>query len=471
MNNIVPVIMAGGTGSRLWPLSREKYPKQFLSLTESGKSMLQETILRLKKLACHSPLIICNEVNRFLVAEQLRQIDMLDCKIVLEPVGRNTAPAIALAAEIILEEYLEEPLLLVLAADHLIKNTDEFIESIIVGCELAKTNYLVTFGIVPTHPEVGYGYIKKGPAINKYAFKVNAFVEKPDYERAEKYLSSGEYSWNSGMFIFKTKKYLQELKCYSPDIYFSCHNAIRNRTLDMGFIRINETIFSNCPSNSIDFAVMEKTEDAVVIPIDVGWSDVGSWSSLWDISPKDDKGNVKYGDVISIDSENNYIYTTTGLVATIGISNLIVINTDDALLISHKNDVQKVKAIVDKLNEKKSFLVKDHKTSFRPWGEICSIDSSPGYQVKRITVRPGEGLSLQLHHHRAEHWIVVAGIAKVSVDGQESYLTENESIYIPIAKTHVLENPGEIDLEIIEVRSGKYLNEDDVIRIHDRYGR
>ncbi|XKE26771.1 mannose-1-phosphate guanylyltransferase/mannose-6-phosphate isomerase [Yersinia wautersii] len=463
--------MAGGTGSRLWPLSREQFPKQFLSLNESGKSMLQETILRLEKLDCYSPLIICNEVNRFVVAEQLRQIDILDCKIVLEPVGRNTAPAIALAAEIILDEYPEEPLLLVLAADHLIENTDEFIESIIAGCELANANYLVTFGIVPTHPEIGYGYIKKGFSINELAFKIDAFVEKPDYKKAEKYISSGEYSWNSGMFVFKAKKYLQELECYSPEIYFSCRNAVKNRNIDMGFIRINETDFAKCPSDSIDFAVMEKTKDAVVIPIDVGWSDVGSWSSLWDVSLKDDRGNVHHGDIISIDSENNYIHATTGLVATLGIKDLIVISTDDALLISHKNDVQQVKNIVDKLKEKRSFLIKDHKTSFRPWGTICSIDSAPGYQVKRITVRPGEGLSLQLHHHRAEHWIVVSGIAKINIDGQESCLTENESVYIPIAKTHVLENPGKIDLEIIEVRSGKYLDEDDVIRIHDRYGR
>ncbi|CAI0795247.1 mannose-1-phosphate guanylyltransferase/mannose-6-phosphate isomerase [Serratia proteamaculans] len=473
MSKIIPVIMAGGIGSRLWPLSRESFPKQFLSIDDGGFSLLQQTLQRLVGLSgitVVEPLVICNENHRFLVAEQLREIGQLGTNIILEPVGRNTAPAVALAAHLA-AEGIDDSILLILAADHLIKKVDNFHAAINAAIPFAADNHLVTFGIIPGHPETGYGYIKRGNALSNECFKVDAFVEKPCLEIAIKYLASGEFSWNSGMFMFKTTKFLQELQQFSPEIFTITQQSVAESQRDMNFIRVDQEIFKHCPSDSIDYAVMEKTRDAVVIPIDAGWSDVGSWSSLWDVSEKDALGNVNIGEVISIDSKNNYISTDSALVATIGLDDLIVINTNDALLISTKDRVQDVKKVVDELKKRDLHHFRQHSTSYRPWGKICDIDKGEHFQVKKIIVRPGEGLSVQRHLHRVEHWVVVTGTAKVNVDDKEFFLSENQSTFIPAGSVHTLENPGKIDLEIIEVRSGFYLGEDDIERLHDRYGR
>ncbi|MFS7188357.1 mannose-1-phosphate guanylyltransferase/mannose-6-phosphate isomerase [Serratia proteamaculans] len=473
MSKLIPVVMAGGTGSRLWPLSRESFPKQFLSIDDSGFSLLQQTLMRLSGLEgvqVAAPLVICNENHRFLVAEQLREINQLSSNIILEPVGRNTAPAVALAAHLAAEDA-ENSILLVLAADHLIKKLDNFHSAIHTGMEFANKNHLVTFGIIPEHPETGYGYIKRGSHLSNECFKVDGFVEKPCLEKAVEYLASGEYSWNSGMFMFKTAKFLHELQQFSPEIFSTTQKSVVESQRDMNFIRVEQEIFKHCPSDSIDYAVMEKTHDAVVIPIDAGWSDVGSWSSLWDVSDKDLLGNVNVGEIISIDSNDNYISSESALVATIGLNNIVVVNTNDALLIAAKDKVQGVKKIVDELKKRNLHHFRQHSSSYRPWGKICDIDSGEHFQVKRIIVRPGEGLSVQRHLHRAEHWVVVSGTAKVNVDDKEFFLSENQSTFIPAGSIHTLENPGKINLEMIEVRSGRYLEEDDIERLHDRYGR
>ncbi|HGM7031718.1 TPA: mannose-1-phosphate guanylyltransferase/mannose-6-phosphate isomerase [Serratia liquefaciens] len=473
MSKLIPVVMAGGTGSRLWPLSRESFPKQFLSIDDSGFSLLQQTLQRLSGLEgveVAAPLVICNENHRFLVAEQLREIDQLATNIILEPVGRNTAPAVALAAHLAAEED-EDSMLLVLAADHLITKVENFHAAIKTAIMHATENNLVTFGIIPGHPETGYGYIKRGSALSSECFKVDAFVEKPCLEKAVEYLASGEFSWNSGMFMFKTAKFLQELQQFSPEIFSTTQQSVVDSQRDMNFIRVDQEIFKHCPSDSIDYAVMEKTRDAVVIPIDAGWSDVGSWSSLWDVSEKDHLGNVNVGEIISIDSTDNYISSESALVATIGLDNLIVVNTNDALLIASKDRVQDVKKVVDELKKRKLHHFRKHSSSYQPWGKISEIDNGNYYQVKKIVVRPSEGLSVQRHHHRSEYWVVVSGTAKVQVDDKEFYLTENQSTFIPAGSVHTLENRGKIDLEMIEVRSGQYLGDDDIERLHDRYGR
>ncbi|WP_265555290.1 mannose-1-phosphate guanylyltransferase/mannose-6-phosphate isomerase [Serratia grimesii] len=473
MSKLIPVVMAGGTGSRLWPLSRESFPKQFLSIDDSGFSLLQQTLQRLSGLEgvqVAAPLIICNENHRFLVAEQLREIDQLATNIILEPVGRNTAPAVALAAHLAAEED-DGSILLVLAADHLIKKVDNFHAAIKTAVQHGTEDRLVTFGIIPGHPETGYGYIRRGSEISSECFKVDAFVEKPCLEKAIEYLASGEFSWNSGMFMFKTAKFLQELEQFSPEIFAITQQSVVDSQRDMNFIRVDQELFKLCPSDSIDYAVMEKTCDAVVLPIDAGWSDVGSWSSLWEVSEKDELGNVNVGEIISIDSNNNYISSDAALVATIGVDDLIVINTNDALLISTKDRVQDVKKVVNELKKRNLHHFRQHSSSYRPWGKICDIDSGEHFQVKKIIVHPGEGLSVQRHLHRAEHWVVVRGTAKVNVEDKEFFLSENQSTFIPAGSVHTLENPGKIDLEIIEVRSGLYLEEDDIERLHDRYGR
>ncbi|MGK0663315.1 mannose-1-phosphate guanylyltransferase/mannose-6-phosphate isomerase [Serratia ureilytica] len=473
MSKLIPVIMAGGVGSRLWPLSRESFPKQFLSIDDTGFSLLQQTVLRLAGLpgvVVVEPLVICNESHRFLVAEQLREINQLGTNIILEPVGRNTAPAVALAAHLAAEEDADS-LLLVLAADHLIKKVENFHLAIKTAIDYAERDYLATFGIIPEHPETGYGYIKRGSFLSNDCFKVDSFVEKPCLEKAIEYVSCGEYSWNSGMFMFKTAKFLNQLELFSPDIFSTTRKSMAESQRDMNFIRVEQEVFKCCPSDSIDYAVMEKTHDAVVIPIDAGWSDVGSWSSLWEVSEKDHVGNVNLGEIISIDSSNNYISSGGALVATIGLDNLVIVNTDDALLIAAKEKVQDVKKVVDELKSRNLHHFRQHSSSYRPWGKICDIDSGEHFQVKKIIVRPGEGLSLQRHLHRAEHWVVVSGTAKVNVDGKEFLLSENQSTFIPAGSVHTLENPGKINLEMIEVRSGRYLEEDDIERLHDRYGR
>lgn len=467
---LVPIIMAGGSGSRLWPLSRQLNPKQFLCLADAEMSMLQATIARLNGLETATPRVICNEDHRFLAAEQLRQQGLEKFNILLEPAGRNTAPAVALVA---IQECLngQDPILLVLAADHLINDVVAFQSCIHKALPLAIEGKLVTFGINPTHPETGYGYIQKGAGLESGGFEVARFVEKPPQELANSYLESGCYLWNSGMFMFRASRYLCELEHFRPDILSACREALCKGEQDMNFTRVGRDEFEKCPDESIDYAVMEKTKDAVVVPMDAGWSDIGSWAALWDVGDKDSQGNICRGDVIVEGSTNNYIYSGSRLVSTVGIDNLIVVETKDAVLIAHKEHVQEVKKIVEKLKSSGRSEYKNHREVYRPWGVYDSIDNGARYQVKRITVNPGAKLSLQMHHHRAEHWVVVSGTAKVT-NGDKVYLVaENQSTYIPIGQMHTLENPGVIPLELIEVQSGSYLGEDDIVRFEDLYGR
>ncbi|MDF2155709.1 mannose-1-phosphate guanylyltransferase/mannose-6-phosphate isomerase [Vibrio sp. CAU 1672] len=464
---LLPVIMAGGSGSRLWPLSRTLYPKQFLALT-SNATMLQETVNRLDGIEHQSPLFICNEDHRFIVAEQLRKADISSSGIVLEPVGRNTAPAIALAALKAIE-HGDDPLLLVLAADHVIQDTDAFLQSIQRAYSEAEKGRLVTFGIVPTHPETGYGYIRRGNAIAEEVYAVNAFVEKPELLTAEEYVSSGEFYWNSGMFLFKASQYLAELERFNPKMLAACRNAFNLATNDLDFVRLDTEAFMACPDDSVDYAVMEKTDKAVVVPMDANWSDVGSWSALWEVSNKDASGNALRGDVLIENTSNSYVYSQNKLVATVGVEDLVVVETKDAVLVAHKDKVQDVKGIVGQLKEADRYEFLQHREVYRPWGTHDEIAEGDRFHVKHVMVKPGECTATQMHYHRAEHWVVVKGTAKV-INGEKSYLlSENESTYIPIGAPHSIENPGQIPLELIEVRSGSYLSEDDVVRLED-YG-
>ncbi|MCL1073888.1 mannose-1-phosphate guanylyltransferase/mannose-6-phosphate isomerase [Shewanella dokdonensis] len=467
---LLPVIMAGGSGSRLWPLSRQLFPKQFLTLNGS-LSMLQTTTKRLKHIEHQPPLVICNQEHRFSVAEQLRLTGSQHSGILLEPIGKNTAPAIALAAFYSLKKGYD-PVMLVLAADHVIKNEQAFCNTVMQAIGSAEAGKLVTFGIVPTSAETGYGYIKRGKAVgDNSVFEVAQFVEKPDYETAENYLASGQFYWNSGMFLIKASRYLDELKRFSAEIYNACAIAVNETNEDLDFIRINSEAFSKCPEDSIDYAVMEKTEDAVVVPMDCQWSDVGSWAALWEISDKDSSGNACKGDVISINCSNSYFHTQEKMIAAIGLDDIVIVDTKDATLVAKKSDVQLVKKVVEQLKAEGRSQWKHHREVYRPWGKYDSVDSGERFQVKRITVKPGAKLSVQMHHHRAEHWVVVCGTAKVTIDGKDQYLTENESVYIPITAVHALENPGKVPLELIEVQSGSYLGEDDIVRFEDKYGR
>jgi mannose-1-phosphate guanylyltransferase len=465
---IFPAIMCGGSGTRLWPLSRALFPKQFLPLVNKT-SMLQDTLKRLPQNSCE-PVFICNEEHRFLVAEQVRQLSLEQHTILLEPEGRNTAPAIALAAVNAVEKD-ENAMLLVLAADHVIQDTEAFHQAVETASLAAENGKLVTFGIVPTHAETGYGYIKKGKSQQNNTFDVADFVEKPNADVANKYLLSGEYLWNSGMFLFKAARYLEELKKYRPEILASCQKAMNEVESDLDFLRPNKAAFLACESESIDYAVMEKTDSAVVVPLDAGWSDVGSYSALWEVCPKDDNNNVLKGDVIAQQSTNNYIHSQNKLIATVGVDNLVVIDTQDAVLVANKDKVQEVKKIVEHLKTEKRSEATLHREVYRPWGKYDSIDMGERFQVKRITVKPGAKLSVQMHHHRAEHWIVVSGTAKVTIAEETKLLSENQSVYIPIGAVHALENPGRLPLEMIEVQSGSYLGEDDIVRFEDRYGR
>lgn len=468
--SVLPVIMAGGTGSRLWPLSREHHPKQFLNL-EGEFSMLQKTVKRLQQLAVTEPVVICNDKHRFLVAEQLRAIDRLANNIILEPVGRNTAPAIALAAFSALQSAKgEDPLLLILAADHVIRDEDAFVSAIKHAEQFAEQGKLVTFGIVPSHAETGYGYIRRGDEIAEDVYKVAEFVEKPDISTALSYLSSGQYYWNSGMFLFRAGRFLDELKQFSPDIYSACQKAVGQINPDFDFIRVDREAFMACPSDSIDYAVMEHTKHAVVVPMSAGWSDVGSWSSLWEISNKDHQCNVLHGDVFAHRSENNYIYAENSFVSTVGVTNLVIIQTTDALLVADKDCVQDVKKVVDYLKESDRDEYKQHREVFRPWGKYNIIDSGDNYLVKRITVKPGEKFVAQMHHQRAEHWVVVSGTARVTKGDDVFLVSENESTFISLQTIHALENPGLVPLELIEIQSGSYLGEDDIIRLEQRFG-
>jgi mannose-1-phosphate guanylyltransferase len=480
---ITPVIMAGGTGSRLWPLSRKLFPKQFLKVATEN-TMIQETLLRLSGLDTAQPLTICNEEHRFIVAEQLREINELGT-IILEPVGRNTAPAIALSALTELNKG-NDPVLLVLAADHVIENTDEFQRVVKNSAELAEAGKLVTFGIVPSHAETGYGYIRAGAreegtklesgeleteSAKLEAFSVDSFVEKPDLATAEEYLASGEFYWNSGMFMFKASRYIEELAKFSPDILAACQASLEHTASDLDFIRVDADAFTACPDDSIDYAVMEKTDSAVVVPLDAAWNDIGSFSAIWDLKDKDENGNVHQGDVLSHGSTNSLVIAEQKLVATVGLDNIIVVETKDSILVANKDNVQDVKKIVEQLKSLGRTEADIHRQVYRPWGHYDSIDFGARDQVKRITVKPGEKLSIQMHHHRAEHWIVVSGTAKVTNGDKTLLLTENQSTYIPVGVIHALENPGVLPLELIEVQSGSYLGEDDIVRFEDRYGR
>ncbi|TAL64805.1 MAG: mannose-1-phosphate guanylyltransferase/mannose-6-phosphate isomerase [Legionella sp.] len=465
---ILPVIMVGGTGSRLWPLSRELYPKQFLNI-QGPDSMLQATVKRLQGLDCQDPLLICNEEHRFIVNEQLNQINQAYSDIILEPIGRNTAPAIALAALKAIQNE-QDPLLLVLAADHVVSDIEAFHDAIRRATPYAEQGKLVAFGIVPTHPEIGYGYIK---ALKTEAngYRISEFVEKPNKELAQTYLDSGDYYWNSGMFMFRASLYLEELKKYQEEIYTHCFKALKGMKQNREFTTIDRDAFMACPTDSIDYAVMEQTENAVVVPMNAGWSDIGSWAALWDSFEKNEQSNVQQGDVISLDTKDCFIRSDEKLVVTIGLDNIVVVDTKDAILVAAKDKVQDVKKVVEILKETGRSEAKLHREVYRPWGKYDSIDHGARYQVKRITVKPGEKLSIQMHHHRAEHWIVVSGTARVT-NGDKTYLlTENQSTYIPLGVVHSLENPGKVPLEIIEVQSGSYLGEDDIIRFEDRYGR
>ena len=476
---LTPVILSGGSGTRLWPLSREAYPKQFLSLV-SGNSLLAETINRLKALGpTASPIVVSNEEHRFIIAATLQQcFSEPEGEILLEPVGRNTAPAIALAA---LQALDREPgaVLLVLPSDHVVKNVAAFAKAVEAGFGAAMEGHMVTFGIVPDTPQTGYGYIKAAaglnarPGVNELSgwARVDQFVEKPDLETARGYVESGHYLWNSGMFMFRADRYLEELEKFRPDILQACRAAYAQKTQDLDFIRIDKEIFSECPSDSIDYAVMEQTDAAVVVPLDAGWSDVGSWSALWEIQAQDAQGNVCKGDVITEDASGCYLHSDSRLVAVLGMRDCVIVETDDVVLVADKDRVQDVKKLVARVKEQDRPEHRFHKKVHRPWGTYEGIAMSERFQVKRIVIKPGGRLSLQKHHHRAEHWVVVKGTAKVTRGVDEILLTEDQSTYIPLGVIHRLENPGVIPLELIEVQTGAYLGEDDIVRYEDTYGR
>jgi mannose-1-phosphate guanylyltransferase/mannose-6-phosphate isomerase len=467
---LTPVILSGGAGTRLWPLSRELYPKQLLALT-SQRTMIQDTALRLKGLDASAPVVVCNDAHRFLVAEQLRLISIEPRAIVLEPFGRNTAPAIALAALTALKHSVgQDPVLLVLPADHVIRDVLAFQKATVEAVAAAHEGRLVTFGIVPNAPETGYGYIERGDAVGS-VYQIAKFVEKPDVQRAEQFVASGQYYWNSGMFVFRAQRYLEELERFAPGILDACQKSLQAARADLDFTRVDPKTFESCPSDSIDYAVMEKTADAVVVPLDAGWSDVGSWASLHAASDADEAGNVSHGDVLVEDSTNCYLYSESRLVAAVGLHDHVVVETKDAVLVAPKDRVQDVKALVARIKELGRYEHSLHREVFRPWGSYDSLENGTRFQVKRLNVKPGAQLSLQLHHHRAEHWVVVSGTARITRGEETFILEENQSTYIPIGVRHRIENPGKIPLQVIEVQSGSYLGEDDIVRFEDRYGR
>ncbi|RUM94051.1 MAG: mannose-1-phosphate guanylyltransferase/mannose-6-phosphate isomerase [Thiothrix sp.] len=470
--SIIPVILCGGSGTRLWPLSRDSYPKQFLHLLEQ-QSLFQATVKRLQGITSENPMAVTNDKHRFLVAEQLREIDQ-EAEILLEPMGRNTAPAIAAAAIRALKNN-SSPMLLVLPSDHHIEQVDVFSLAVQTGAQAAEDGKLVTFGVVPTRAETGYGYIhaETKPLYDKdqLVYAVNGFKEKPESQTAEEYLSSGEYFWNSGMFLFRADRYLEELEKFAPEILASCQQAVDQGRDDLDFFRLDKDSFSICPADSIDYAVMEKTDAACVVPLDAGWNDVGAWASLWDISPSDDNDNVICGDVIAHDSTHCHIHSESRLVTTLGVKNLVIVETSDAILVADKDAAQNVKEIVNELKNSQRSEGTIHREVYRPWGKYDSVDTGERFQVKRITVNPGATLSLQKHHHRAEHWVVVTGTAEITCDDEIRILSENQSTFIPLGSVHRLRNPGKIPLELIEIQSGSYLGEDDIERFEDHYGR
>ncbi len=468
---IFPVILCGGSGTRLWPLSRRDVPKQYLPLVNK-KTMFQNALERLKGVEeIGPPVVVCNEVHRFMVVEQLHEIGIKPHVIILEPVGKNTAPAIAVSA-FYMNKSGEDHLFLVLPADHHIENIDAFQKALAEGLPMARQDYLVTFGIVPTFPATGYGYIEKGlPVGETRAYHIGQFVEKPDFPMAQQYIVSKNFLWNSGMFMFKAGAYLEELDKFSPEIFKHSQKAAGLAKQDLDFLRLDESSFKACPGDSIDYAVMEKTRKGVVVALDAGWSDVGSWEAIWDIREKDSHGNVIEGDVVICDVKDSYIQAESRLFTGIGLEGFVVVETSDALMIAPKNRVQDVKAIVETLGKNNRHETIHHNRVYRPWGSYETIELSERFQVKKIIVKPGAKLSLQKHFHRAEHWVVVKGTAKITRGTENVILTEDQSTYIPLGTEHRLENPGKIPLELIEVQTGSYLGEDDIVRFEDKYGR
>ncbi|QNJ27920.1 mannose-1-phosphate guanylyltransferase/mannose-6-phosphate isomerase [Synechococcus sp. A15-24] len=472
---LIPVILCGGTGTRLWPLSRASYPKQYWPLSGHGDTtLMQQTQQRLEGLdGLEAPLLICNEDHRFIVAEQMRQIGVEPNAILLEPMGRNTAPAVTVAA---LQATAEgkDPLLLVLAADHLIRDAKQFRQAVDAGRSAAEAGRLVTFGIVPTAPETGYGYIEAAEPFSGESMgevPIARFVEKPDRATAEQFLATGRFTWNSGMFLFRASAMLGELERLAPEVVSCCRAALEQDVADLDFLRLEREAFAKCPNVAIDVAVMEKTELGSVLPLDAGWSDVGSWSALWETADRDGDGNVLQGRVINKGSRNCYLRSEHRLVVGLGVENLVVVETDDAVLIADRSKAQEIKSVVKQLEADGSPEGKAHRKIYRPWGAYTGVTEGNRWQVKRISVNPGASLSLQMHHHRAEHWVVVKGTALVERDGEQQLVGENQSTYIPLGCKHRLSNPGRIPVELIEVQSGEYLGEDDIVRFEDRYGR
>ncbi len=475
MSRLQPVILSGGSGTRLWPLSRRAFPKQFLALVGDA-SLLQSTATRTDSLADTAellpPLVVCNEAHRFLVAEQLRANGHAPGNIILEPVGRNTAPALTLAA---LDAEEIDPVLIVMPADHVVKDTTAFARAVAAGIPHAEAGRVVTFGIVPESPQTGFGYIRAGAAVDASCFQLDAFVEKPDRETAERYLAAGDYFWNSGMFLLRARRWLELIERFRPDIAAAVRDAHRGGQRDLDFYRVDPAAFAASPADSIDYAVMEplarEGDGCLVVPLDAGWSDIGAWDALWAVSERDESGNALHGDVMAFAARNNVLHAQHRILAAVGIEDLVVVETSDAVLVAHKDRAQDVKRVTEQLDTQGRGESEFHRCVHRPWGTFEGMDQGERFQVKRLTVKPGATLSLQMHHHRAEHWIVVSGTARVTCDDKEFLLSENQSTYIPIGMKHRLENPGSIPLEIIEVQSGSYLGEDDIVRFEDVYNR
>ena len=475
MTQLQPVILSGGSGTRLWPLSRRAYPKQFLALVDDA-TLLQSTAARLDDLSggvdVASPLIVCNEAHRFLVAEQLRASGHAASNILLEPVGRNTAPALTLAA---LDVLAEDPLLIVMPADHVVQDVEAFSRAVAAGLEHAAAGKVVTFGIVPDSPHTGFGYIRAGDAVDEGVLALQGFVEKPDRATAEGYIASGDYFWNSGIFVLRASRWMTLIERFRPDIASAVRGAYEAGQRDLDFYRAAQDAFAASPSDSIDYAVMEplsqQAGECLVVPLDAGWSDIGAWSALWEVSPQDEAGNACHGDVMAVDAHDNLLHAQHRILAAVGVHDLVVVETPDAVLVAHKSHAQEVKRITERLDAEGRNEGEFHRRVHRPWGAFEGVDQGERFQVKRLSVKPGAALSLQMHHHRAEHWIVVSGTARVTCDDRVFLLSENESTYIPIGTKHRLENPGTIPLEIIEVQSGSYLGEDDIVRFDDVYNR